>query len=92
MKFYGKLAGRECRPRAARIDVAYDALVQLDWGAVEAMILNVSSKGFRLRTAEQLEPGAQITLQVERLAPIKGVIRWVCGEESGGVFLEAIAL
>lgn len=92
MKFHGKLEGRECTPRAARIDVAYDALVRLDWGAVDAMILNVSSNGFRLRTTEELEAGSEVTLEVERLDPVKGVIRWVRGQESGGVFLEAIAL
>lgn len=92
MKFHGKLEGRECQPRSARIDVAYDALVRLDWGAVEAMILNVSSNGFRLRTAEELEPGCEVTLEVEKLEPVKGVIRWACGQESGGVFVEAIAL
>jgi hypothetical protein len=92
MKFHGKLEGREYRPRSARIDVKYDALVRLDWGAVEAMILNVSSKGFRLRTAEELEPGTEVILEVAKLEPVRGMIRWCCGDEAGGVFLEAVAL
>ena len=52
MKFERRLQGRELKPRAARIDVQYDALVRFDSTAVEAMILNVSSRGFRLRAAE----------------------------------------
>ena len=92
MKFEGKLEGRELRPRAARIDVKYDALVRLEWGAVQAMILNVSSRGFRLRMAEDLEPGVEMTLEVEKLEPVRGVIRWCCGDEAGGVFMDAIAL
>jgi PilZ domain len=92
MKFGGRLRGRELKPRAARIDVDYDALVRFDSTAVPAQILNVSSKGFRLRAAEELEPGMEVMLEVEKLEPVRGLIRWACGEESGGVFLEAIAL
>ena len=33
-----------------------------------------------------------VTLEVETLEPVHGQIRWSCGQESGGVFLEAIAL
>ena len=92
MKFEGRLEGREITPRDARIDVKYDALVRFDGTATEAMILNVSSNGFRLHVAEELEPGMDITIELEKLEPVRGQIRWVCGQESGGVFLEAIAL
>jgi len=92
MKLEKKLDGREWHPRAARIDVHYDALVRFDWGAIQAVILNVSSKGFRLETAEELEPGAAVMIEVERLEPVRGMIRWVCGTECGGYFLDAVAL
>jgi PilZ domain-containing protein len=92
MKFEGKLEGREITPRNARIDVRYDAQVRFGGGAVDAMILNVSSKGFRLHAAEELEPGMDVTLEVAKLEPVRGQIRWTRGQESGGVFLEAIAL
>jgi hypothetical protein len=52
----------------------------------------VSSKGFCLRTADELEPDMEVTLEVDKLEPVRGIIRWCCGEESGGVFLDAIAL
>jgi len=92
MKYEGPLQGRELEPRAARIDVRYDALVRFDCAAVEAMILNVSSRGFRLFTAEELEPGMEVTLEVDKRNPVRGLIRWCRGDESGGVFLDAIAL
>jgi PilZ domain len=92
MKFEGRLQGREITPRDARIDVKYDAQVRFGGAAVDAMILNVSCKGFRLHAAEELEPGMDVTLEVEKLDPVRGQIRWTCGQESGGVFLEAIAL
>jgi hypothetical protein len=92
MKFEGRLQGREITPRDARIDVKYDAQVRFGSAAIDAMILNVSSKGFRLHAAEELEPGMDVTLEVEKLEPVRGQIRWTCGQESGGVFLEAIAL
>src|SRR5690348_4874048 len=85
MKFEGRLEGRELAPRAARVEVAYDALVRFGCTAIDAMILNVSSKGFRLHAAEELEEGMEVMLEVERLEPVRGQIRWTCGQESGGV-------
>ena len=92
MKFEGRLHGRELKPRCSRIDVKYDARVRFGEGQVDAMILNVSNKGFRLHSAEELEPGTEVMLEVPTLEPVRGQIRWSCGQESGGVFLEAIAL
>jgi hypothetical protein len=92
MKFEGRLHGRKLKPRASRINVKYDARVRFGAAEVDAMILNVSNKGFRLHAAEELEPGMDVMLEVEKLEPVRGQIRWSCGQESGGVFLEAIAL
>ena len=92
MKFEGTLEGRELTPRAARVEVQYDARVRFEGTAVDAMILNVSSKGFRLCAAEELEPGREVTIECGRVEPVRAQIRWSCGQESGGVFLEAIAL
>ena len=71
MKYEGRLQGREITPRSARIDVRYDAMVRFDGAATEAMILNVSSKGFRLHTAEELEPNMEVTLEVDKLEPVR---------------------
>ena len=92
MKYEGKLEGRPFQPRAPRIDVEYDAMVRIATGAVEAQILNVSSKGFRFHSEAAFEPGTEITIEVDERDPVKGLIRWSSGDEAGGVFLEAIAL
>jgi len=92
MKHEGKLKGREYQPRGARIDVAYDAIVRLDRGVVEAQVLNVSNRGFRLRSQVELAPGTEVTIEVAKLEPVQGIIQWACGDECGGVFLEAVAL
>jgi hypothetical protein len=92
MKFEGQLEGREVEPRGARIPVRYDALVRCEAGVIDAQILNVSGKGFRLRTSTVLEPGWNVSLQVGKLAPVPATIRWNRGLEAGGVFLESITL
>ena len=92
MKFEGKFEGREFPVRDPRIAVRFDTLVRSHVGAVEAEILNLSSMGFRLRAAVELESGTEVTLEVPKMHPVKGVIRWATGDECGGVFLEAVAL
>src|SRR5256885_17046715 len=92
MKFDGKLEGREISPRATRIDVRYDALVQCEAGEVDAQILNLSAKGFRLRSRAALEEGWEVSLSVPRVAPVRATIRWTRGLEAGGMFLEAGSL
>ena len=92
MKYEGKLEGREFPPRATRVTVRFDARVRFGTDAVEAQVLNVSSEGFRLRSAVEFEPGAEVMLEAQRLHPVRAVIRWVEGYECGGVFAEAVAL
>ena len=92
MKLDGELDGREIEPRGARIGVAYDALLRCDAGEFDAQILNVSGKGFRLRSRIALEPGWDVSVHVAKLAPVRASIRWASGLEAGGVFLESVAL
>lgn len=92
MKFEGRFEGRELKPRATRIDVKYDAFVRSGSTVVQAMILNVSSNGFRLHAAEELEAGMDVTIEFPKLEPVRGQIRWSSGRECGGAFFEAIAL
>ena len=92
MKFEGKLEGREMPSRASRIDVNYPVRVRCESGDFEARMMNLSASGFRLRSSEALAVGANITLQVARLTPVKAVVRWADGPEAGGVFLESMAL
>lgn len=92
MKHEGHLEGREWQPRSARIDVGYDVLVRSAVGVVRAKVLNVSNKGFRLKARSPLEPGSQVRLEMHKVEPVSAVIRWACGLDCGGVFVEAAAL
>ena len=92
MKFEGQLEGHEIVPRPARIDADFDVLVRCAAGEFGASITNLSGRGFRLRSAGPLEPGCEISLELPQMPPVKGVIRWVSGDDAGGVFMEAVAL
>ena len=79
--------------RDPRIAVHCDALlVEQDGCALDGVITDVSRDGFRLESRCELEVGSEILLQVAKLDPVKAVIRWTCGYEAGGVFLEPVAL
>ena len=92
MKFEGKLEGRELVPRPARIDASFDVLLRCPAGEFGASITNLSGSGFRLRSPCALQPGCEISLEVPKMPPVKGVIRWAAGNDAGGVFVEAVAL
>jgi hypothetical protein len=92
MKFDGQLEGREIPSRAARTDVGFDVLIRCAAGEFTAEIVNLSARGFRLKTAKALEPGWEITLTAGKLAPVGGVVRWVAGMEAGGAFTEPVIL
>jgi hypothetical protein len=65
-------------------------LIEADGCAIDVVILDVTTTGFRLRSIAELEVGSDIILQMERMAPVRGQIRWSCGHEAGGVFLDPI--
>jgi len=92
MKFEGKLEGRELVPRPARIDASFEVTLRCPLGEFGASITNLSGSGFRLRSACALEPGSEVSLELPKMPPVKGVIRWVAGNDAGGVFAEPVAL
>jgi len=92
MKFDGHFEGRELAPRAARTEVGFDVLIRCAAGEFKAEIVNLSARGFRLKIAESLEPGWEITLTAGKLAPVTGIVRWAAGMEAGGVFAEPVIL
>ncbi len=92
MKFQSNLEGRELQSRPARIDVDFGVRVRCKTGDLEARIVNLSGSGFRLRSSEPLQVGWIVALHVAKTAPIKGVIRWTCEQDSGGLFLESAIL
>ena len=79
-------------PRDPRVEVDYDVRVHTEAGEVDAQIVNLSSDGFRLHTANPLQVGWEVTLEAAKDFPVRALICWACGNESGGVFAESVAL
>jgi hypothetical protein len=92
MKHEAILAAEEWPPRDPRVDADYDVRVHTDGGEIDAQIVNLSSDGFRLHSANPLEVGWEVTLEAAKQFPVKALICWACGLEAGGVFAEAVAL
>ena len=79
--------------RDPRVTVHCDAvLIEGDGCELDVVITDVSRDGFRLHSRAMLESGSEVLLRVEKLAPVRALIRWTRGHEAGGVFLEAAAL
>lgn len=92
MKHEAILEGQEWLPRDARVDIGYDVRVQCEAGEIEAQLLNLSSDGFCLHTANPLQAGWEVTIEANRHESVKALICWACGLDAGGVFAEPVAL
>ena len=92
MKHEAILAGDEFPSRDTRVEVGYDVNVHCEAGEIEAQLLNLSSDGFRLHSANPLQVGWAVTLEAAKQFPVKALICWACGLESGGVFAEPVTL
>lgn len=85
--------GARSLKRPARIRVEMDAtLIASDGVESPVTLLDLSSAGFRLgNVRDPLEPGDKVQLLM-RQERATGEIRWVLGEEAGGIFLTPHAL
>lgn len=92
MKHEAILAADEWSPRDPRVNVDFDVRVHCQDGDVPAQILNLSADGFRLHSSKPIEVGAEVTLEAAKQFPVKALICWACGLESGGVFSESVTL
>ena len=93
MTMSSKIEAAGYAKRDPRIAVRCEAvLIESDGCTLDVVIIDVSRDGFRLESDSQLEVGSEIMLLVTKLAPVKAMIRWTCGHEAGGVFLEPVAL
>jgi hypothetical protein len=91
MKHEAILAGDRL-PRDPRVDVELDVRVQCEAGDIEAHHVKLTSDGFRLHTSNPLQVGWEVTLEAAKNFPVRALICWACGNESGGVFSEPVAL
>lgn len=92
MKHEPILAGQELPSRDPRVDVDFDVRLQCQQGPIDAQIINLSADGFRLHSAKPVEVGWEVTLEAAKQFPVRALICWACGLESGGVFAESVAL
>ena len=92
MKHEAILAGEQLLARDPRVDTELPVRVHCEAGEFEAELTNLSSDGFRLHSEGQLQVGWEVTLEAATNFPVKAMICWACGNESGGVFSEAVAL
>ena len=93
MKDNARLDSAGYQQREPRVAVRCEAvLLEQDGCALDVTITDVSRDGFRLESRCELEVGSEVFLQVAKLEPVKAVIRWTCGYEAGGVFLEPVSL
>jgi hypothetical protein len=77
--------------RPPRVDVRRPAvLVDSEGHEASVIILDVSRGGFRLEVTEAPLVGELVTLRVERGEEFPAQIRWVLGNEVGGVFLDPV--
>ena len=77
--------------RAPRVDLRRPAvMINSDGVETDVIILDVSNGGFRIEVRESPRIGEFVTLQVERSENFPAQIRWVLGNEAGGVFLTPI--
>ncbi|MEO7751421.1 MAG: PilZ domain-containing protein [Sphingomicrobium sp.] len=77
--------------RAPRVDIRRPAvLVDASGHHCDVTFLDVSSGGFRLGTSHPLKIGEFVTLGAERDVTFAAQIRWVLGNEAGGVFLDPV--
>jgi len=78
--------------REPRTDVRKPAVVvNSDGMEIDALILDVSSNGFRLEVDDELRIGEFVSLRVDDEL-VQAQIRWVLGKEAGGTFLSAVDL
>jgi hypothetical protein len=79
--------------REPRVTLNCEAiLTEADGYTVDVTIVDVSKDGFRLRSLTELEEGSKVTLQMQNVAAVRGEIRWICGHEAGGIFLDPVLL
>jgi hypothetical protein len=78
--------------REPRTDVRKPAVVvNSDGMEIDALILDISSNGFRLAVDDELRIGEFVSLRVDDEL-VQAQIRWVLGKEAGGTFLSAVDL
>ena len=81
------------RGREPRVTLNWQAVaVESDGCSTEVVLIDVSQHGFRLHSQSEFEVDSEVLLQIPQIPAVRGMIRWTCGQEIGGVFLDPIAI
>ena len=81
----------EPRRREPRMDIAAEVpLRPLGQTAVEARLLNISSRGFMAETAAHIVPGSRIWLTLPAAGRVNALVIWAKSGRIGGELAEAI--
>lgn len=81
----------EPRRREPRTDVSAGVPVrQLGQSAVEARLLNISSRGFMAETRAHIDPGARLWLLLPGAGRVNALVRWSRNGRIGGELTEPI--
>ena len=81
----------EINKRAPRVDLRRPAiLIDSEGGERPIVILDISNGGFRMEVPESPRIGELVTVRVEHGINFAAQIRWVLGNEAGGVFLTPV--
>ncbi len=79
--------------RERRVTLNRDAVVtESDGCSIEVVVVDMTQHNFRLRSVAELEVGSTVKLQMGDSRPVAAEIRWACGHEAGGVFLDPITI
>ncbi len=78
--------------RAPRYKIARTATIQGEFGPVDAVIRNVSSRGLLIETRQPLRIGQDLEIRCGRMLPFNGQVRWVNGGQAGLLLMLPIAL
>jgi hypothetical protein len=85
------LAGCIERGRERRVTLNCEAVVvEPDGCSTDVILIDMTQHGFRLRSENELEVGAEVLLQMPQVPAVRGMIHWMSGHEAGGVFLDPI--
>ena len=81
------------RGRERRVTLNCEAVVvEPDGCSTDVILIDMTQHGFRLRSQDELEVGAEILLQMPQVPAVRGMIHWMSGHEAGGVFLDPIVV
>jgi len=81
------------RRRDPRIAVEVEAKMrELGATGVEAIVLNISERGFMAATSAHFEVGSRVWLMLPGRERANAVVKWTAGEKIGAEFAEPITL